>query len=123
MTKLNYEQLVQLDQKYRERGLRILAFPCNQFGGQEPGTAEEIKQFTQGFGVEFRLFEKINVNGSEAIPLFKFLKKKLTGFLVNDIKWNFTKFVLSKTGEPIKRYAPNEEPFKMEPLLVELLEQ
>jgi len=75
------------------------------------------------FGVRFQLFEKISVNGSAAHPLFAFLKKRLTGFITNDVKWNFTKFLLDRHGTPIKRYAPNEEPFSMEPKLVELLDE
>jgi glutathione peroxidase-family protein len=115
--------LVRLDEKYRERGLRILGFPCNQFGSQEPGTHEEIKEFTSKLGVQFPLFAKINVNGIEAHPLFVFLKKELHGFLTNDIKWNFTKFVMDRNGKPIQRFAPKEEPFSMEPLILRLLDQ
>jgi len=122
LTELNYKELVQLDEKYQEKGLRILAFPCNQFGNQEPGSNQEIKDFVAKYNVKFQMFDKINVNGSNAHPLFKFLKKKLTGFLINDIKWNFTKFVLDKEGNPIKRYGPKDNPLMMEPLIVQLLE-
>nr|UCK81636.1 probable phospholipid hydroperoxide glutathione peroxidase [Arenicola marina] len=93
------------------KGLRILAFPCNQFGSQEPGTNEEIKEFARGkYGAQFDLFAKIDVNGSNALPLFNYLKMKQGGTLGDFIKWNFTKFVVDKEGKPVKRYAPNVEP-------------
>ncbi|KAI9598724.1 glutathione peroxidase-like protein [Syncephalis fuscata] len=124
---LNYTQLVQLDQRYRERGLRILGFPCNQFGSQEPGTNEEIKEFAAGFGVEFDMFDKIDVNGSNAHPLYVYLKQKQKGFMFNAIKWNFSKvsmiFLIDRNGEPVKRYAPNEEPFSFIPEIERLLDE
>jgi len=91
-------------------GLRILAFPCNQFGGQEPGTEQEIKEFAAKYDVTFDMFSKINVNGSSEHPLWAFLKKKQAGFLVNAIKWNFTKFVIDKEGNPVARFAPTDDP-------------
>ena len=91
LTKDNYKQLAEISDKYTEQGLRVLLFPCNQFGGQEPGTSEQICEFIAGYGKKFTIFEKINVNGDDAHPLYKFLKKKLSGFLVDAIKWNFTK--------------------------------
>lgn len=91
-------------------GLRILAFPCNQFGYQEPGTSEEIKQFVSRYGVEFDMFEKIDVNGSNAHPLFNYLKEKQAGTLFNFIKWNFTKFVIDKEGQPAARFSPGDDP-------------
>ena len=91
-------------------GLRILAFPCNQFGYQEPGTNEEIKQFVSKYGVEFDMFDKINVNGGNAHPLFNYLKEKQGGTLGNFIKWNFTKFVIDKNGQPVARFAPTNDP-------------
>jgi len=123
MTKLNYTQLVQLDERYRERGLRILGFPCNQFGSQEPGTNEEIKEFAAGYGVQFDMFDKIDVNGSSAHPLYVYLKKKQKGFLINAIKWNFSKFLIDRNGNPVKRYAPNEEPFSIIPEIERLLDE
>lgn len=94
------------------KGLRILGFPCNQFGNQEPGTNEEIKAFATGkYGVQFDMFSKINVNGDNAIPLYKYLKRKQGGTLGDFIKWNFSKFLVDKNGQPVKRYAPNVEPF------------
>jgi len=110
-TDVNYRQLVELHNKYSEAsGLRILGFPCNQFGGQEPGTEQEIKEFVAKYNVEFDMFSKINVNGDSAHPLFTFLKSKQAGFLVNAIKWNFTKFVVDKEGVPRARFGPTEDP-------------
>lgn len=91
-------------------GLRILAFPCNQFGYQEPGTSEEIKQFVSRYGVEFDMFGKLDVNGSNAHPLFNYLKEKQAGTLFNFIKWNFTKFVIDKEGQPVARFSPGDDP-------------
>ena len=92
-------------------GLRILAFPCNQFGYQEPGTSEDIKNFaTSKYNVEFDMFEKVNVNGSEAHPLFNYLKEKQAGTMFNFIKWNFTKFVIDKEGQPVARFSPGDDP-------------
>lgn len=96
--------------RYAERGLRILAFPCNQFGGQEPGTNGEIKEFVKGYGVQFDMFSKIDVNGSNAHPLYVFLKNAKHGTLTNNIKWNFTKFLCDKHGVPVKRYSPTVAP-------------
>ena len=91
-------------------GLRILAFPCNQFGKQEPGTNEEIKQFAAKYNVEFDMFDKCNVNGSLTHPIWTFLKEKQGGTLGNFIKWNFTKFVVDKEGQPVARYSPKDDP-------------
>jgi glutathione peroxidase len=107
-----YEGLQALHSKFHDKGFEILAFPCNQFGGQEPGTDQEIQSFCElKFGVKFRVFSKIDVNGEGAHPLFQFLKHKAPGLLGTDaIKWNFTKFLISKTGEVLKRYAPQDKP-------------
>jgi len=100
-----YEGLEKLYKDYKDKGLVILGFPCNQFGNQEPGTAEEISKFcTSKYGVSFPMFSKINVNGDDADPIYNYLKVALPGTLGNDIKWNFTKFLLDKQGKPIKRY-------------------
>jgi len=112
---VNYQQLVALQQKYAEaEGLRILAFPCNQFGSQEPATDAEIKAFAESKGAEigkgFDLFSKIDVNGKEAHPLWEYLKKKQQGTLTNNIKWNFTKFVVDKEGQPVARFSPMDNP-------------
>lgn len=110
LTSVNYTELVQLHEKYEANGLRILAFPCNQFGGQEPGTEAEIKKFAEGYGVKFDMFSKIKVNGDDAHPLWKFLKSKQGGTLGNFIKWNFTKFLVDKEGNPVARYSPQTNP-------------
>jgi len=111
-TDVNYKQLVEIYSKYSEAaGLRILAFPCNQFGGQEPGTDLEIKKFAEDrYNVTFDMFSKINVNGGEAHPLWVYLKNKQQGFLMNAIKWNFTKFVIDKEGQAVARFGPMDDP-------------
>jgi glutathione peroxidase len=103
-----YADLQKLYAQYRQQGLVILGFPCDQFGGQEPGTAEEIAQFCQlNFGVEFPMFAKIDVNGKRAEPLFTYLKQQQRGLLGSRrIKWNFTKFVIDREGNVIERFAP-----------------
>jgi glutathione peroxidase len=106
-----YEGLEALYKKYSSKGLVILGFPCNQFASQEPGNAEEIAKFCSlTYGVNFPMFAKIEVNGNNADPLYKYLKSALPGTLTNDIKWNFTKFLLDRKGNPIKRFAPNVKP-------------
>jgi len=111
-TDVNYKQLVDMYQRYSEAaGLRILGFPCNQFGGQEPGTEAEIKEFAMGkYNVTFDMFSKINVNGGDTHPLWAYLKDKQGGFLMNAIKWNFTKFVVDKEGQPTARFGPTDDP-------------
>ena len=105
-----------------EKQLAILAFPCNQFGAQEPGSNSEIKQFAAGFGVQFDMFEKINVNGSDTHPLWAFLKEKQGGLLGNSIKWNFTKFVIDKDGNPVARLGTIDDPIpKVEDQIVKYL--
>jgi glutathione peroxidase len=107
-----YAGLEALYQKYRGRGLEILGFPCDQFGHQEPGTEADIKQFCSlTYGVTFPMFAKANVNGEDAHPLYKYLKKERPGILgLEGIKWNFTKFLVGRDGVPIKRYAPADKP-------------
>lgn len=113
-TAVNYEQLVALQKKYAEAGLRIIAFPCNQFGSQEPGTNEEIKAFAENKGVEFGkgfdLYSKVDVNGKNTHPLWDYLKNKQGGTLFNAIKWNFTKFVVDKDGQAVARFSPMDNP-------------
>ncbi len=117
-----YEGLERLFKAYKDQGLVILGFPCNQFGNQEPGTAEDIKEFCQmNYGVSFPMFAKIDVNGSDAHPIFKYLKTELSGLLGGKIKWNFTKFVIDKTGKPVKRFAPTTEPIAMESYIKDIL--
>lgn len=110
-----YEGLEKLYQEYRDQGLEILGFPCNQFGKQEPGSSEDIEAFCSvNYGVSFPIFAKIDVNGSNTHPIFKYLKKELPGTLTNAVKWNFTKFLVSAEGKPLKRFAPTTEPSKLE---------
>jgi len=110
-----YEGLEKLYQEYRDQGLVILGFPCNQFGKQEPGTADDIQEFCQvNYGVSFPMFAKVDVNGSNAHPVFQYLKSKLGGLLGSSIKWNFTKFLIDREGRPVKRFAPTTQPHKME---------
>ena len=107
-----YQQLEHLHQRLSERGFSVLGFPCNQFGGQEPGDANEIKTFCQTkYGVTFPLFSKVEVNGSGAEPLFEYLKNSCPGVLGSSaIKWNFTKFLIDRSGKPIRRFAPTTAP-------------
>jgi len=97
---------------YKERGFTILGFPCNQFGSQDPGSNDEIMEFCQlNYGVSFPMFGKIDVNGSDADPLFVHLKEAAPGALGSErIKWNFTKFLINREGEVVKRYAPTTKP-------------
>ena len=105
-------QLVEMYNEHSETaGLRILGFPCNQFGGQEPGSDEEVKKFaSEKYNVSFDMFSKINVNGGDAHPLWVYLKDKQGGFMLNAIKWNFTKFVIDKEGQPKARFGPTDDP-------------
>jgi len=106
-----YKGLQELYDQYKERGFEILDFPCNQFLGQAPGTNEEIASFCQlNYGVTFKTFAKINVNGDNAEPLYKYLKENSKGALGSAIKWNFTKFLISRNGEVAGRFAPTVEP-------------
>lgn len=107
-----YAGLEQLWRDYRGRGLAVLGFPCDQFGHQEPGDAEQIKNFCSlNYEVDFPLFAKIDVNGSDAHPLWKWLKQEKSGMLGLDaIKWNFTKFLIGRDGEVLKRFAPADKP-------------
>jgi len=107
-----YTGLEALFQKYRDRGLVILGFPCNQFGGQEPGTTEDIRQFCSlTYPVSFPLFEKVDVNGGSAHPLYEYLKKAQAGVLGSEaVKWNFTKFLVDRQGAVVERFAPQASP-------------
>ena len=112
-----YNALEELHQKYHDKGngLVVMGFPCNQFSNQEPGDSEEIKQFcTLNYDVRFPMFAKIEVNGENAHPLYKFLKSKMRGFLgLSSIKWNFTKFLVDAKGDVIRRYSPATDPLKI----------
>ena len=117
-----YEGLQNLYDKYKDKGLEILDFPCNQFGHQAPGTEEEIQEFcTLKYKTTFPLFAKIDVNGKNAAPLFTYLKNQKGGFLGDDIKWNFTKFLVSRDGKVVERYAPVTKPEKIENDILKLL--
>lgn len=107
-----YDGLEELHRRYGERGFEVLGFPCNQFGGQEPGDADEIAQFCKvNFGVSFPLMAKVDVNGPEASPLFDWLKGEARGVLGSKaIKWNFTKFLIDRDGTVVKRYGPSDKP-------------
>ena len=107
-----YEGLEKLYQTYHKQGLEILGFPCNQFGGQEPGTEKEIQNFCKvNFGVTFPLFAKIDVNGKHTHPLYAFLKSEQSGFLgTESIKWNSTKFLVDKSGKVVERYGSSTKP-------------
>lgn len=117
-----YEGLQNLYDKYKDKGLVILDFPCNQFGHQAPGTEDEIQEFcTLKYKTTFPLFAKIDVNGKNAAPLFTYLKNQKGGFLGDDIKWNFTKFLVSRDGKVVERYAPVTKPEKIENDILKLL--
>ncbi|MBY8333918.1 glutathione peroxidase [Qipengyuania pacifica] len=107
-----YEGLEELFQQYREQGFEVLAFPCNQFGGQEPGNPSEIAEFCKvNFGLTFPLMEKVDVNGDDASPLFDWMKAEKPGLMGSKtIKWNFTKFLIDREGNVVKRYAPTDAP-------------
>lgn len=118
-----YEGLETLYKKYKDKGLVVLGFPCNQFSQQEPGNEEEIKNFCNlTYGVEFPMFSKIDVNGEKAHPLYTYLKKEKSGLLGSEaIKWNFTKFLVDKNGNVVDRYAPSTNPQDIEADIVKLL--
>ncbi len=117
-----YKALQDLYARLRESGLEILAFPCDQFAHQEPGTDLEILLFCHSnFGVTFPVFRKIEVNGRNAHPLYLYLKERKPGFLGKSIKWNFTKFLVDRRGEVVKRFAPRTHPERIEPWVRKLL--
>ena len=109
-----FEELEEVYKKYKDKGLEIFGFPCNQFANQDSGSNEEIQNFCQlNYGVTFTMFEKIDVNGDNAHPLYKYLKDEAKGVLSKEIKWNFTKFLIDREGNVVKRYAPTSKPLKM----------
>ncbi|HJD75269.1 MAG TPA: glutathione peroxidase [Bacteroides reticulotermitis] len=119
-----YKALEELYKKYKDQGLVILGFPCDQFGHQEPGSDEEIASFCEvNFGVTFPLMAKVEVNGDKASPIFKYLKKSTSGFLGSSIKWNFTKFLISKDGQTIKRFSPVTKPMSLESSIINFLSE
>jgi len=118
-----YQGLQALYDKYRDQGLEVLGFPCNQFGQQEPGSAADIRSFcSTNYGVSFPLFGKIEVNGPGAHPLYQYLKHEKPGLLGTEaIKWNFTKFLVNRSGAVVKRYAPGDEPASIDAEVAALL--
>ena len=117
-----YDGLEELYQRYKDLGLVIVGFPCDQFAHQEPGSDAEIAEFCRiNHGVTFPLMAKIEVNGDNAHPIYQYLKKAKPGLLGGAIKWNFTKFLISRDGSKIKRYAPTTEPRKMEKDIQDML--
>jgi glutathione peroxidase len=106
-----YAGLQELHDSYADRGFAVLGFPCDQFGGQEPGTEDEIAAFCErNYGVSFPMFAKVDVNGDDAHPLFAWLKQEKSGLLGGAIKWNFTKFLVGRDGQVVDRYGPTTEP-------------
>ena len=117
-----YDALEELYEKYADKGLEILDFPCNQFAGQAPGSEEEIVSFCKmRFGVSFKQFAKIKVNGKDEAPLYTYLKSQIGGAMGSRIKWNFTKFLVDREGNVVERYSPTVDPKKFEEKIVELL--
>lgn len=117
-----FDELEALHQKYGENGLKILGFPCNQFANQESGSNDQIQNVCRlDFGVTFQLFEKVDVNGENAHPLYKFLRKETKGLFSDKIKWNFTKFLIDKEGNIVKRYAPTVKPMSIEQEMIQLM--
>ena len=118
-----YEGIENLYKKYKDQGFEVLAFPCNQFAFQEPGTNEEIKKFCDiKYGVTFKIFNKIHVNGSKSDPIYQFLKEQSPGVAgTTQIKWNFTKFLINKNGEVIERFSPQAEADEIEVSIKKLL--
>lgn len=118
-----FDGLEKLYQKYKDQGLVVLGFPSNQFANQEPGDADSIEQGCRiNYGVTFPMFAKIDVNGKDAHPLFKYLKSKLKGYFGGKIKWNFTKFLIDQNGKPIKRFGPLVKPEKIEVYVDKILQ-
>lgn len=109
-----FKELEELYQEYKTKGVEILGFPCNQFAKQDSGSNQEIQEFCQlNYGVTFNMFEKIEVNGAHAHPIYRYLKQEVKGLFGSEIKWNFTKFLIDRDGNVIKRYAPTVKPSKI----------
>ena len=117
-----YKGLEELYKQYHQKGFEILDFPCNQFGNQAPGSDDEIHEFcTLKYNTTFDQFAKVEVNGENEIPLYTFLKKEKGGIMGNKIKWNFTKFLIDREGNVVKRFAPTDTPEKIESSIKELI--
>ncbi|KAI4316412.1 hypothetical protein L6164_024393 [Bauhinia variegata] len=122
LTLSNYSELSHVYEKYKTEGFEILAFPCNQFGGQEPGSNPEIKQFAcTRFKAEYPIFDKVDVNGPNTAPVYQFLKSSAGGFLGDLVKWNFEKFLVDRNGKAVERYPPTTSPFQIEKDIQRLL--
>ncbi|XP_047981570.1 probable phospholipid hydroperoxide glutathione peroxidase [Salvia hispanica] len=122
LTSSNYTELSQIYEKYKSQGLEILAFPCNQFGGQEPGSNRDIKNFAcTRYKAEFPIFDKVDVNGPNTAPVYQFLKSNAGGFLGDLVKWNFEKFLVNKDGKVVERYPPTTSPLQIEKDIKKLL--
>ncbi|XP_058000982.1 probable glutathione peroxidase 2 isoform X2 [Hevea brasiliensis] len=122
LTQSNYKELNVLYEKYKIQGFEILAFPCNQFAGQEPGSNDEFQEAAcTMFKAEFPIFDNIEVNGKNTTPLYKYLKSEKGGYFGDAIKWNFTKFLVNKEGKVVGRYAPTTSPLKIEKDIQNLL--
>ena len=118
-----YKDLQNLYEKYQDQGLEVLGFPCNQFGSQEKGSEQDIKEFcTKNYAVTFPIFSKVEINGNKAEPLFKFLKQQIKGFMgTESVKWNFSKFLVNKNGQVVKRYGSLDFPENLESEIKALL--
>lgn len=117
-----FDGLEKLNQKYKDQGLVVIGFPCNQFASQDPGSNDEIESFCRlNYGVTFQIMQKIDVNGDNAHPIFRYLRHETKGLFSDKVKWNFTKFLISRDGKSIKRYAPTVKPEKMEEDIEKLL--
>lgn len=117
-----FDGLEKLNEKYRDQGLVVIGFPCNQFAHQDPGTDGEIESFCRmNYGVTFQIMKKIDVNGDNAHPIFKYLRSQTRGLFGDKVKWNFTKFLISRDGRKIKRYSPTTAPQKLEKDIESLL--
>ncbi|MGF1759574.1 glutathione peroxidase [Photobacterium sagamiensis] len=119
-----YQGLQDLYAKYKDQGLVVLGFPCNQFGGQEPGENQQIAEACQiNYGVEFPMFEKVDVNGHDSHEIFQYLTQALPGTFGKKVKWNFTKFLIARDGKPLKRFAPTKKPESLEADVVRQLKR
>ncbi|HBJ1647966.1 glutathione peroxidase [Clostridium botulinum] len=117
-----FKELEEIYKEYKEKGVEILGFPCNQFAKQDSGNNKEINEFCQlNYGVSFNMFEKIDVNGKDTHPIYQYLKNETKGVLSKEIKWNFTKFLIDAEGNVIKRYAPITSPLKIKDDIEKLL--
>lgn len=117
-----FKGLQELYDTYKDQGFEVLGFPCNQFGGQDPGSDQEIAQFCEkNYGVTFPMFSKIDVKGEHAHPLFHYLTAEAKGMLTNQIKWNFTKFLVNREGKVVKRFAPQTKPEQIKQDIEKLL--